>query len=480
MCTNTVPPMSLLAATAIMTLPFLSGARVVAQESALGPPDVLEFPFEAAAEAPSGVPIGLLRGALEVGGDLALCQALMTAAGRPVPQVFTAADCEPSFADDVSNGEGIVHWADGARPRNCGDCVGRPFMTGTQFVNQPNLRQAKLYGQLTFVADPPGPFNRDITYGFEATFTCNAEDGAHSADFVLRVKFGEPVIGDPGLIESVLDFLLLPADLSTRIEREIDQQLASVGERAQSFRRCRSVGVFREDPAFDAAVFDPANASQPRFGALFASTSALSDRATIRFHRLTRKPLPANVDAGHASPGNPAAGYFSVFLNGKLVAFPALSPNPSGGIPLPPEGGAVDLNFCKTIDLTDHGRLQVIFTNDLGGAAWSQFLRADGFGGASPHTITTGRTIVVPGSPGLPDPRTGFATPAKPHAIVLEEFELSYGISFVPRPGTVVATEPPARPDGPGDVGPLDVAIGDRAIVAVDPSISESTPCREI
>lgn len=467
-----------LSATVITTLPFVLGMPVAAQESALGPPDVLEFPFEAAAEAPNSVSVGLLRGALEVGGDLALCEALMTAAGRPVPNVFTAAACEPDFADDVENGEGVVHWADGARPRACGEsCVGRPFMTATRFVNRPNLRQAKLYGRLTFVADPPGPFNRDITYGFEATFTCNAEDGARAGDFVLRVKFGEPVIGDPGPIESVLDFILLPADLSTRIENEISQQLSSVGEASQTFRRCRSVGVFRDDPAFDAAVFDPASAPVPGVRGLFANVSALRDRATIQFHRLTRKPLPANVDSSHSSPGSPAAGYFNVFLNGKLAAFPSLSPTPSGGIPLPPEGGSVALNFCRTIDLTDNNRLQVIFTNDLGGAAWSEFLRNDSFGGASPHTITTGRTIVVPGGPGLPDPRTGVSSPGKPHAMILNEFELLYSIRFLPRPDTVVVAEPPARPGRPGNLG---VSIGDRPSVAVDPSRTEPTSCREI
>jgi hypothetical protein len=466
-------------ATLSIEITVFSGAA--AQENALGPPDVLQYPLEAPADAPRGLAVIFLRERIEKGADLALCEALMREAGRPIPADFDEAACEPAFAEKVRDGEGIIHWAGGARPLQCGEsCVGRPFMTRTQFVDRPNLRRAMLYGRLTFVADPTGPFNRDITYGYEAYFTCNAENGARSGVFTVDVKFGAPVIGDPGPIESVLDFLLLPARLSGYIERRIRQDLSSASGASEVRDLCRSVGAHRDaDAKFDSAVFDPAPAG-PRFGRPdIGAATALRDRATIRFLRIARKPLPAMVSADHAAPGNPAAGFFNVFLNGSLAAFPPKSPTPAGGIVLPPEGGVVELNYCRTIDLTGSDRLQLLFTNGLGGAVWSQFARTDSFGANVARTMTTGRTIVVPGFPGLPDPVTGRPTPAKPRAVILREFQLVYAITYAQRPDVVVTTEP-ARPGRRPGLGAATGVLGDRPGVAVDPSKPAPQPCREI
>ncbi len=462
-----------------IAITVFSGAA--AQENALGPPDVLQYPLEASENASGKFPIIFLRDKIEKGADLALCESLMREAGRPIPAEFDEAACEPAFAEKVRNGEGIVHWAGGARPLQCGEsCVGRPFVTRTQFVDRPNLRQAMLYGRLTFVADPTGPFNRDITYGYEAYFTCDAENGARSGDFTVDVKFGAPVIGDPGPIESVLDFILLPARLSGYIEHRIRQDLSSAGGASEVRDLCRSIGVSRAaDAKFDSAVFDPAPAA-PRFGQLdIGAAAALRDRATIHFLRIARNPLPALVDAGHAAPGNPAAGYFNVFLNGNVAAFPPKTPTPAGGIDLPPEGGVVELNYCRTVDLTGSDRLQLLFTNGLGGAVWSQFPRTDSFGANAPKTMTTGRTIVVPGFPGPPDPVTGRPTPAKPQAVILREFELVYTITYAPRPDTATPAEP-ARPGGRPGLGAVTGVLGDRPSVAVDPSAPAPQPCREI
>lgn len=475
-----LPTARVIIAVVALSIAATAFSGAAAQEDVLGPPDVLQYPFAAAADAPGRLPIIFLRDKLERGADLALCEALMREAERPIPPVFDEAACEPAFAEKVRNGEGIIHWADGARPLECGEsCVGRPFMTSTRFVDRPNLRQAMLFGRLTFVADPTGPFNRDITYGYEAYFTCDAENGSKSGDFTVDVKFGEPVIGDPGPIESVLDFILLPARLSGYIEQRIRQDLSSAGGGSEVRDLCRSVGVDRAaDAKFDSAVFDPATAA-PGFRPALGAATALRDRATVHFLRIARKPLPATVDAGHARPGDPAAGYFNVYVNGSLAAFPPKSPSPSGGIDLPPEGGVVELNYCRTIDLTDSDQLQLLFTNGLGGAVWSQFSREEGFGATAARTMTTGRTIVVPGFPGPPDPVTGRPRPAKPQAVTLREFELVYTITYSPRPDIVATTEP-ARPGGRPGLGPAGEVTGDRPSVAVDPSAPTPEPCREI
>lgn len=206
---------------------------------------------------------------------------------------------------------------------------------------------------------------------------------------------------------------------------------------------------------------------------------AIRNRATIQFLRITRKPLPALVSPEHASPGNPGAGYFTAYVNGVRAAFPPPSPQAPDGLVLPPAGGSVAINFCKTIDLTDADRLQVIFANGLGGAVWSQFSKAESFGSNPSRTMTTGRTIVVPGLPGPPNPRTGSPRPVKPTTAILREFELLYRIIYTPRPDTATETPSSSRRGGrPGRAG----AASGAGVVAADPAPAPapSQPCREI
>jgi hypothetical protein len=75
-------------------------------------------------------------------------------------------------------------------------------------------------------------------------------------------------------------------------------------------------------------------------------------------------------------------------------------------------------------------RLQLIFVNTHGGAVWSQFAANTNFGAGPPHTMTTGRKVVVPGQPGPPNPITGRPGSVKPQSIVLREFELLYTIEY--------------------------------------------------
>ena len=186
-----------------------------------------------------------LRTFVEEAADLALCQVLMTRAGRPIPAPFLPESCEPAFAERVQKGEGIVHWAEGARPLQCEqDCIGRPLLTQTDFVRRPNLRQAMVQGTLAFVADPSGPINRDLIYGYDVRLTCEAENGSQTGDFMVSVDVREPVIGDPGFLESFFDFFG-SGNLSSLIENRINRELTSVGAISVNRGPCLSVGVFR-------------------------------------------------------------------------------------------------------------------------------------------------------------------------------------------------------------------------------------------
>lgn len=446
----------------------LQNAPVFAQEEALGAPEPLQFPFRAAETAPRATAMILLRKAVEDAADLGLCEALMREAGHQFPNRFREQDCTAEFKAKVRAGEGLVHWrGDGARPLKCGTtCFGRPFASATRNVDKPNLHESMLFGQLKFKIDPPGPVDRDLTYGYEIHVQCKAVDGARTGNLEVRVDVGEPVLGSPHTLESTLDFLLLPAQISRRIESFIRGYLRSIPTTVIGGEPCRSIGVSLSlDAKFDSMPFDPVQSTGGRhLPALAAASGVVTDRARVEFLSITRHPLPFGVSAGHARPGAPEAGYFNVFLNGANVAFPPPTGAPDGLV-LPPAGGTVALNYCRTVALDGWDRLQVLFVNALGGTVWSQFPRTGSFGAGTPRRITTGRTIVVPGDP-------------KPRVVPLREFELLYRIVYLPAP-TITAT--PASAGTPGvRPRPARPAVGIREPSRELPGGGPATPCREI
>lgn len=456
-----------------------SACLAFAQDEALGPPEVLQYPFAAGQSAPGAVTGPFMRKAIEDAADLALCEALMTQAGHTFPSGFRAEDCTASFADQVRNQQGFVHWRSStARPLKCGSaCIGRPFLTGTRHVDRPNLRETLLYGHLDFTIDPPGPINRDLTYFYEVHVQCKAASGARTGNIEVKVDVGDPVIGDPGGVEAFLDFLVLPARISQRIEAFIRSQLQPGPDVTTPGAACRSIGAsLAANPFFDSAPFDPVTG---RTVGTHGTRPVLGERAKVEFLSITRKPLPPSplVAPEHAQPGNPAAGYFNVYLNGAIVAFPPPLNMPDGLV-LPAEGGTVPLNYCRTVSLDGADRLQLLFVNGLGGAVWSQFARGAGFGAAVPRRITTGRSIVVPGLPGPPDPVTGRPGTTHPQVVVLREFELLYRITYLPAPaitdsggGTGGGRQPPG--------GAVTDVLGDHPPVLSDGS-PPAAPCREI
>ncbi|UHQ19302.1 hypothetical protein LVB87_14115 [Lysobacter sp. KIS68-7] len=455
----------------VACLAMVLASNAFAQEDVLGPPDALQFPTQASADAPNGVTGPFLRKTIEDTVDVALCEALMRNDGRPIPADFTAANCDPAYAAKVRNREGSVHWASAsARPLQCGgNCVGRPFMTQSQRVGEPNLREAMLYGHIDLTLD--GPVDRSLTYFFEAHIPCKASNGAKTGNVDVRFEIGDPVVGSPGVVESILDFLLLPARLSDRIDAGIRAMLSSVPGTSQEVGACRSVGVGLStgNPQFDNVVFDkPVSAGGRR---PLADLLLRGDRVKVEFLSITRHPLPGPplVAPEHAQPGNPAAGYFTAYLNGVPVGFPVpLNMSPEA-LQLPPEGGTIALNYCKTLPIDGWDRLQVIFGNGLGGAVWSQFPRAQGFGQGVPRRMTTGRGIVVPGLPG-PNGTT------KPQSVTLREFELLYRITFLPAPAFEAVSEGGGRRPPRGSVTG---ELGERP-----PLVSDGAPgpvaCREI
>lgn len=445
----------------------------LAQENSLGPPDVLQYPVEAGVNAPRAMSNPFLLYAIESAADLALCQVLMTEAGKPIPTNFSNGDCPAEYATKVKNSEGLVHWDTNARPLKCTGCIGRPSMTRTEFLDKPNLRRAMLYGRLNFIIDPPGPTNRGLSYGFQVFYTCKAVNGARTGDFVVDVKMDPPVISEPGTFEAALDFFLGPANVSRFIERQIRANLKPIGSTSLEYDTCSSVGVSRaQDPKFDSVMYDPVTTKKTSIN--LPEAAVISDRARIRFLKLTRNPLPPLVDASHAAPGYPSAAQFSVYLNGAQALLPSKAPSPANLIELPPAGGSIELNYCRTIDLSGSDRLQLLFVNGLGGAVWSQFPRAGSFGNGGLKTLSTGRSIVVPARPGAP-------AGSKPQPMTLREFDLTYTIEYMPAPSLVAAkpAKPPKGGKKPGFAGAGNAAKPTE-VLAADPGGAPAQPCREI
>jgi hypothetical protein len=319
----------------LFSLLLLTASGAQAQEGSTSPPPPLQWPVQAGPNTPTDFPIGVLRQQVEFGANGELCKLLLKEAGQPIPTNFTWSMCPPAFQAKVNAREGTVSWASGAKPTECGtNCVGRPFVTQSQFLDRPNAIFAMLFGHLDFAIDVPGPFNRDVRFGYEAQFRCVMKPGAREGDLDVRVAFGTPVISDPGILESITGFMV-PANISRAIEQGIRDRLATPGSQSQSLGRCRSIGANQApQPAFDSILFDlPAMGT--RQPTVRVPVAALSSSATVRFLRITRKPV-----VGFSPPAEP--GQFTVFLNGIPAQFPD-----TPALVLPVTGGSAAINSAR-------------------------------------------------------------------------------------------------------------------------------------
>jgi hypothetical protein len=334
-------------------------------------------------------------------------------------------------------------------------------MSQTTYTDRPNVVFTMIYGHLGFVIDTT--FNRDVTYFYEARFHCMMDPSRRGGSLQVHMIFGQPVLGDPGWLETLADITAFPLNISRAVEAGIRGQLSAVDSTSSNTGdRCVSVGPKR----FDNSAYDQIIFRQPPRGARTlperAPTAAVGRLATVRFLGVTRKP----PTFGYTPPQE--AGRFQVYLNGDPVVFPDLPE-----LQLPPGGGSTPLNLCRTIDLGNADRLQVIFANSYGGGAWSQFAEHQRFGAGSARRMTTGRSVVVAARqplPGEPSPPGG----TRPRSVVVREYELLYSIEYVP-PATAVGDERPPR----GQPDRVTRQPVDRAAER-DPARADPPACRRI
>ncbi|MBX3252352.1 MAG: hypothetical protein KF901_34580 [Myxococcales bacterium] len=454
-------------ASALIAFASVASHAQAGTESATSPPDALQWPAAASANA-GGLSTDLLRREFEAVANASLCELLLRDAKQPVPSDFDFSKCPPTFAAKVLGRQGKVRWAAGAKPTECGNtCWGRPTASQDQHRDRPNTRYASFSGHLEFELDTPGP-NRKVRLPYETVFRCVRSPGSRDGEIDGNVVFGTPVIGDPSFWEGAINFFVGPVNWSRRVDAGIRKQLKQGGSiPLPGLGRCSSIGALAPrdaPPKFDAIQYDVPSSSGPASsikGAAAQSVAAIGKSATVRFTRITRKPV-----FGYEPPVD--AGTFRVWLNGidvGLLTTPAL----------PPGGGSAPLNVCKTLDMASHDRLQLIFANSQGGAAWSQFGPPERFGAGSGRTLLTGRSVVVPGKSGIPDTLTGKPPTSKPQSIFIREFELAYTIEYT-EPPTLVAGGSPSTAGGGGKLGAA--AVGPRTLTTG--TAATPAPCQQL
>jgi hypothetical protein len=415
----------------VLAMSTLGATSASAQEDDISAPPPLQWPTSVSAHATGQVPFQLgnsgLRHSIEEAADLSLCTMLMTDANMPIPTGahFTYADCPPSIKAKIDAREGKVAWAEGARPTECGsNCLGGPFMLNTQNVDRPNSRYALAYGHLIFHVDIPGPFNRDVYYGLEIDVTCNVPAGTRDGTANVTAHVDGPWAEDPGILESIANFLVLPLDLSQRITDGINAGSGVSTNSGPSQGPCTSIGATHWPPAefkFDAFLWDvppPKRPSRTTIG----DVTAVKPTVTLYFDRIIRN---------HTIESNPSPGpfTFTLYINGAPAHIPL-----NGTISLSPNGASHDQKYCKTLTMDGVDSLQILFVDSFGGAVWSQFTSAQNFGSGGAHKMTTGRRYLRPGlHPG-----------DKPTTWVSREFELDYRVDYHGAPTSVAPVTMPS------------------------------------
>ena len=446
-------PRSLAAPSLILFCLLVAPLVTRAQENATSAPPPLQWPtLEPGPTANRFLAVSLLRGEIEKGANEVLCRKLMEAAGQPIPPNFTFDQCPARFQDEIAARQGAVKWVPGARPTECGtNCVGRPGLSQSMARDRPNTFFAQLSGHLDFEVEVPNFFNRTVRYGYGIEFHC-VTSGAREGNVTVRAVFDRPFVLEGGVLEDITNFILSPFALSDRVEAGIRSRLTTPGGVTSTQGTCNSVGVNRsEDPANDSFIYNRPRPSAARGAHVVGTTILHQKSATVRLLRVTRKPV-----SGFSPP--PETGRFHVFVNGRQGNFPPPA------IELPASGGSAELNLCKTIDMKDANRLQLLFANSHGGAVWSQFVSSSNFGAGRRRRMITSRTIKVAGRPGLGG---GVLTR------VLREYELFYIIEFNTRPTVLVG--------GRGTTGGTRGTVGTLTdIVTTDTEGRQPPPCRQI
>lgn len=304
-----------------------------------------------------------------------------------------------------------LSWAPGAKPTECGySCVHPPHISSTDFLDQPNQHMAMVRARLKFDLDVADwPISRRIESEVILRVFCNGwRDG--SGDIDIEVSVSPPFVsGGSGLLEDILDVVLMPVDLTSRINHAIQSRLSSPGSEfvVQNFSTCRSLSVIQNSDTgqfwSDRVVWDlpKPKPMTPEF---------ISDYVVVKFENIKRKKVILPWATDDVS--------FFLYINGKGLQIPQ-----TGILAIASEDVRQLQDVSIKLPSKNLETLQIIVIDSHGGTGWVQFDKSTKFGKGT-HILRTSREgVIPPGEPGNPG--------TKPRIYQNREFELSYSIKLL-------------------------------------------------
>ncbi len=322
-----------------------------------------------------------------------------------------------------------LSWEKNAKPLECGyDCISAPRIEVTKHIDQPNAKRAVIHGRLSFRIDdiknkvggvwvPAVGVSRTIHTNIDIHTYC---EGWRGADGTIRVytRTQPPFIDEShSIVESILNFVLLPLNISNFVDVQIARQLRAVGADAglpavePPNGCCRSLGVLSNAPhdrrsRFDSVIWDRPPAKKP-----FQGGVALQGESALNSMEAQQDDLR-----------------FTFFVNGQAAEYP-------------PQAGKVKIAENQTLQLGGdvvlkvplakrYPVLQVLFSNNFKAAGWNEHSRKKQYDHGS-NTLQTSRKIVAPP---LKISGSTKASSNKPTKVTVNEFELTYTISYRGQP----------------------------------------------
>ncbi len=377
----------------------------------LGPPT-------ASAEANGGLLITFLRIALQEAGQ----------------QVIDTANNQlrnhPSLRAKLS-------WGQNAKPLECGyDCMSAPNLDETKYIDRPNTKRVVHRARLSFRIDnikrkaggvwlPAVGIRRTIHTNINIHAYCEGWRGTEGT-IRIYIKTQPPFIDEAhSIVESILDFILLPLNISNFVDAQIARQLKSDGglpvvEPPNGC--CNSLGVLSNSPLdrrsrFDNIVWDRPPAKSPLQGGV----ALQGENAEVRFISIKRRKSLNSAEAQHDDVR------FTFFVNGKVAEYPPVGKVKIAENQTLPLGRGVVLKVPLS---KKDPVMQVLVSNNFKAAGWKEHSRKGKYGHGT-NTLRTSRKIV---GPPLPTSGFGKGTGGKPTKITVNEFELTYRISYRGQP----------------------------------------------
>lgn len=330
-----------------------------------------------------------------------------------------------------------LSWEKNAKPLDCGyDCMSAPSLSATKHIDRPNSKRVVHRARLSFRIDnikrktggvwlPAVGIRRTIHTNINIYAYCEGWNGTEGT-IRIYTKAQPPFIDeDHSIVESILNFILLPLNISNFVDAQIARQLrADGGSLAIEPPNgcCKSIGVLSNYPhdrrsRFDNIVWDRLPAKSPFSGGI----ALHGESAEVRFISIKRRKTLNSMEAQHDDIR------FTFFVNGQVAEYP-----PVGKVTIAENqtlqlGGEIVLKvpLSKNVPV-----LQVLVSNNLKAAGWKEYSRKNKYGHGR-NTLRTSRKVV---GPPLNIPGPGKGGSGKPTKVTVNEFELMYTINYRGQP----------------------------------------------